>query len=233
MRAHHALAARASLPSLRALVSPRRAAASRPLATRTSTTMAQATPKLKLIYFPVKARAEPTRLALHIAGIPFQDVRIQHADWPAMKEKMPFHTLPARARAPASLLLHASLVPPRSLITARAHTYICAQVLEVDGEQLGQSYAILMYAGRLAKLVPEDALEAAKARGDNRIASHHPLLTRAHHAGEQVEQVLFHLIDLDTLLAPSNKEENAAKKVALREELAHGPLLTWFGALEV
>jgi glutathione S-transferase len=37
-------------------------------------------------------------------------------------------------------------------------------VLEVDGVQLGQSYAILMYAGRLAKLVPEDALQAAKAR---------------------------------------------------------------------
>ena len=55
----------------------------------------------------------------------------------------------------------------------------------------------------------------------------------AQHAGEQVEQVLFHLIDLDTLLAPSNKEDDAAKKVALREELAHGPLLTWFGALEV
>jgi hypothetical protein len=47
-----------------------------------------------------------------------------------------------------------------------------------------------------------------------------------------VEQVLFHLIDLDTLLAPSNKEEDATKKAALREELARGPLLAWFGALE-
>ena len=29
---------------------------------------------------------------------------------------------------------------------------------------LAQSYAILMYAGRLAKLVPQDALQAAQVR---------------------------------------------------------------------
>jgi hypothetical protein len=141
MRAHHALAARASLPSLRALVSLRRAATSRPLATRTSSTMAQATPKLKLIYFPVKARAEPTRLALHIAGIPFQDVRIQHADWPAMKEKMPFHTLPVNA----SMLLCAPDAPTtrtgcaRSLITARAHTYIVRRCSRLMASSWGRA----------------------------------------------------------------------------------------------
>ena len=36
------------------------------------------------------------------------------------------------------------------------------QVLEVDGVPLAESYAILMYAGRLAKLVPEDAFKAAQ-----------------------------------------------------------------------
>ena len=34
------------------------------------------------------------------------------------------------------------------------------------------------------------------------------------------------------LLAPSGKEADAAKKKALRESLAAGPLLTWFGGLE-
>ena len=48
----------------------------------------------------------------------------------------------------------------------------------------------------------------------------------------QVEEILFHLIDLDVLLAPSGKEADAAKKVALREALAKGPLLTWFGGIE-
>jgi glutathione S-transferase len=87
---------------------------------------------LKLTYFPIKARAEPTRLALHIGGVPFEDVRIPMDQWPAMKAHTPFqHRLP---------------------------------VLEVDGEQLGQSYAILMFAGRLTGLLPQDAMQAAKAR---------------------------------------------------------------------
>ena len=34
------------------------------------------------------------------------------------------------------------------------------------------------------------------------------------------------------LLAPSGKEADAAKKKALREALAAGPLLTWFAGLE-
>ena len=44
--------------------------------------------------------------------------------------------------------------------------------------------------------------------------------------------MLFHLIDLDTLLAPSGKEADPAKKAQLREALAAGPLLTWFAGLE-
>jgi glutathione S-transferase len=31
------------------------------------------------------SRGEECRLALHLAGIDFQDVRINSADWPAMK----------------------------------------------------------------------------------------------------------------------------------------------------
>ena len=55
-----------------------------------------APPKLKLTYFHIKARAEPTRLALFIGGIPFEDVRVEHKDWPAMKEKMPYAQIPVR-----------------------------------------------------------------------------------------------------------------------------------------
>lgn len=56
--------------------------------------MAAATPKLKLTYFNIKARAEPTRLALHIAGIPFEDKRISHEEWPALKASMPLGQIP-------------------------------------------------------------------------------------------------------------------------------------------
>jgi glutathione S-transferase len=51
--------------------------------------------KPKLIYFdaPV-SRGEECRLALHLAGIDFDDVRIKGADWPAMKEQTPYGALP-------------------------------------------------------------------------------------------------------------------------------------------
>ncbi len=51
--------------------------------------------KPKLIYFdaPV-SRGEECRLALHLAGIDFEDVRIKGADWPTMKEQTPYGGLP-------------------------------------------------------------------------------------------------------------------------------------------
>lgn len=51
--------------------------------------------KPRLIYFdaPV-SRGEECRLALHLAGIDFEDVRIKGADWPAMKGETPYGALP-------------------------------------------------------------------------------------------------------------------------------------------
>lgn len=51
--------------------------------------------KPKLTYFdaPV-SRGEECRLALHIAGVDFEDVRIKPADWPALKPTTPFGGLP-------------------------------------------------------------------------------------------------------------------------------------------
>ena len=62
--------------------------------------MAAAYPKLKLVYFNIKARAEPTRLALHIAGIPFEDKRIAHEEWPALKATMPLGQIPVSSAQP-------------------------------------------------------------------------------------------------------------------------------------
>ena len=56
-------------------------------------------PKLKLTYFNIKARAEPSRLALHIAGIPFEDKRVSHEEWPALKATMPLGQIPVRRPA--------------------------------------------------------------------------------------------------------------------------------------
>ena len=51
--------------------------------------------KPRLIYFdaPV-SRGEECRLALHAAGVDFEDVRISNAQWVAMKTQVPYGALP-------------------------------------------------------------------------------------------------------------------------------------------
>jgi glutathione S-transferase len=51
--------------------------------------------KAKLIYFDAPmSRGEECRLALHLAGVPFEDVRVKREDWPALKPKTPFGSIP-------------------------------------------------------------------------------------------------------------------------------------------
>ena len=51
--------------------------------------------KPKLFYFdsPV-SRGEECRLALQLAGVDFEDIRINRKDWPALKPTMPFGSVP-------------------------------------------------------------------------------------------------------------------------------------------
>ncbi|KAG7401930.1 hypothetical protein PHYBOEH_009510 [Phytophthora boehmeriae] len=71
-------------------------------------------------------------------------------------------------------------------------------VLEVDGQVLTQSNAILRYAGRLGGLYPSSA----------------PL------AALRVDEVLHALNELEEQMGPSLREKDADKKKAMREELA-------------
>jgi glutathione S-transferase len=51
--------------------------------------------KPRLIYFDFAgSRGEECRIALHLAGIEFEDVRVKSGDWPAMKADMPFGAMP-------------------------------------------------------------------------------------------------------------------------------------------
>jgi glutathione S-transferase len=51
--------------------------------------------KPKLTYFDAPtSRGEECRLALHVAGVDFEDVRVKFADWPALKPKTPFGSMP-------------------------------------------------------------------------------------------------------------------------------------------
>lgn len=49
----------------------------------------------KLMYFdaPV-SRGEECRLALHVAGVEFEDVRIKPPDWPVLKPQTPYGSMP-------------------------------------------------------------------------------------------------------------------------------------------
>ena len=51
--------------------------------------------KPRLIYFdaPV-SRGEECRLALHLAGVDFEDVRIKFEAWPALKPQTPYGAMP-------------------------------------------------------------------------------------------------------------------------------------------
>ena len=51
--------------------------------------------KPRLTYFDFSgSRGEECRIALHLAGVDFDDVRVPSADWPAMKSSTPFGALP-------------------------------------------------------------------------------------------------------------------------------------------
>jgi glutathione S-transferase len=51
--------------------------------------------KPKLTYFDMSgSRGEECRLALHLAGVDFEDNRVKRADWPAVKATTPFGAVP-------------------------------------------------------------------------------------------------------------------------------------------
>lgn len=89
--------------------------------------------RLRIVYFEVRAKAEPIRLCLRYGGIPYEDVSVSDyfgCGWRDAKAKAPFGQLP---------------------------------LLVVDDEApLAQSGSITRYVAGLAGLAPTDALEAAR-----------------------------------------------------------------------
>ena len=52
-------------------------------------------PKLVLTYFDFDgSRGEAARLAMHVGGIPFEDIRIARSDWPSRRDTTPYQALP-------------------------------------------------------------------------------------------------------------------------------------------
>lgn len=67
--------------------------------------------KPKLTYFdaPV-SRGEECRLALHLAGIDFEDHRVKLADWPALKPTTPFGSMPTLELPGKPVLAHSNAI---------------------------------------------------------------------------------------------------------------------------
>lgn len=67
--------------------------------------------KPRLIYFDFAGnRGEECRIALHLAGVEFQDERVQKADWPALKPSMPFGALPVLQMPGKPPLAHSNAI---------------------------------------------------------------------------------------------------------------------------
>jgi glutathione S-transferase len=67
--------------------------------------------KPRLIYFDAAvSRGEECRLALHLAGIDFEDLRIKGSDWPAMKEATPYGGLPVLELPGKPALAHSNAI---------------------------------------------------------------------------------------------------------------------------
>jgi glutathione S-transferase len=138
-------------------------------------------PTLKLTYFDAPGRAEPVRVALRRAGIPFEDHRL---DFPEF----------ARLKAEGAFPLGS--VP----------------VLEVDGEAIAQTSAMLRYVARLGNtgMYPTDPKAALIV--DSALESFNDTLSAA--------------------LMPSLFERDMTKKLAMRAEFAAGCMARVFAYVE-
>lgn len=94
--------------------------------------------KPRLTYFDFAgSRGEECRIALHLAGVDFEDVRIQGADWPAMKAGTPFGAMPVLELPGKPPLAHSNAIlvyigrlyglhPADAFEAARHEALLCA-----------------------------------------------------------------------------------------------------------
>ena len=116
----------------------------------------------KLTYFdaPV-SRGEECRLALHIAGIDFEDVRIKREQWPALKPTTPYGSVPYLELPGRPRLAHSNAI---LVYVGREHG-----LHPLDHFQAAQHEAMMAHVEDLrAKVSPTiriaDATEKQKAR---------------------------------------------------------------------
>lgn len=86
----------------------------------------------KLFYFDTKGRGEVIRLLFVLAGVTFEDVRIQRSEWPAIKSGAQCSRVHVLNQSTFLLGMPWGQIP----------------VLQVNGQQLAQTIPILSYLSR-------------------------------------------------------------------------------------
>ncbi len=100
--------------------------------------------KPKLTYFDSPtSRGEECRLALHIAGVDFEDVRIKREDWPTLKPTTPFGGVPvlempgrpalAQSNAILAFVGRENGLHPKDSFEAARHEAMMAHVEDLRG----------------------------------------------------------------------------------------------------
>jgi glutathione S-transferase len=154
--------------------------------------------KPRLIYFdaPV-SRGEECRLALHLAGVEFEDVRVAQADWPALKPETPFGGLPVlelpglpplgQSNAILVLIGRRHGLHPRDDVEAARHEAVMCHVEDLRA-QVGPTLRIADETGKKATraALAESYLPAWAAYAERQIADAGPFF-----AGEKL-----HVVDL-------------------------------------
>jgi glutathione S-transferase len=157
--------------------------------------------KPKLVYFdaPV-SRGEECRLALHLAGVDFDDVRIKVADWPALKESTPYGGLPVLELPGVPALAHSNAI--LVLIGRRYGLHPTDDVEAARHEGMMQHVEDLRAKVSPTLRLPEDQKKAARA---GLVADYLPAWARA--AERNIERGPFfggdriHVVDLKIYMA--------------------------------
>ena len=153
--------------------------------------------KPKLTYFDSpSSRGEECRLALHVAGVDFEDVRIESAEWPALKPKPPFGSLPtlempghpilAQSNAILALIgrLH-GLHPKDAFEAARHEAMLChVEDLRAGGDRIRE----LRADGGELRGGPEERAGQGREAGPVRVALEHPGGDPGHHVERERRQ---------------------------------------------
>ena len=157
---------------------------------------------LAIKYFDIQGPAEPSRLALAIGGVPFDDIRVTFDEFKAMKSSLPSGQLPLLEADGEILTQSMASARADGRGDARAHSHL--NVRPHSHPLPVRMCAVANYCAKLAGLWPQDAL--AQARCD------------------QVVQIVLQDIRERAIAPTMSRDLSDEDKLSKRKELAETKL---------